>query len=104
MQLYIFNSLYQKERKFFEEYNSVLSVLNDSDEDTLKNIFSSNIKIIYDRSKKEQQSAAYKLMNELVETGQVEFVTDVLYTTRKNPEGKTVSIPLPKDRIILKFK
>lgn len=101
MRLFIFNSLYQKEQAFFERYQQILSVLRDSDEESLKNIFLTNIKIIYDREK--EQQCAYKLMDELLETNQVEFVTDVMYKTEKI-QGKSVTTPLPKDRIILKFK
>ena len=103
MRLCIFDSLYQKEKDFFKKYESILSVTSDSSNPEFKNIFMSNMKIIYDRHNEKDKQDSYNLMNELLKTNKVKFDRDIMYKTIKNSKGVSVTTPLPQDRIILKF-
>lgn len=101
--LTIFNSLYLKEKEFFEKYKPILSVIKCQENKELDHIFSTNIKIIYDRHNNAEKTYAYNLMKELLNSGKVKFVTDTLYTTKKSGNGESIKVSLPKDRIIMSF-
>lgn len=63
-------------------------------------LYQTNIKIFY--TTPEERDAAYGIRDRLVKDGVAQFVTDQLYVNKKSGAG-TQRVPLPKDRIIMKF-
>lgn len=66
-----------------------------------RHVAKNNIKIFFNTQDIQDREHAYSLMNILQLHNVATFITDQLYSTVKDSNGTTRTIPLPKDRIIM---
>jgi hypothetical protein len=79
------------------------SIISEGSSDEVKQIARTNIKIFFNKDNIDDRSQAYLLMNILENEKIALFVTDQLYSTHKDSNGKAYHVALPKDRIIMKL-
>ncbi len=86
---------------YFSHIEIVPSFLRQNSTQQERHIAKNNIKIFFNIQDTHDREQAYSLMNTLQLNNVATFVTDQLYSTVKDSNGTTRTIPLSKDRIIM---
>jgi hypothetical protein len=79
------------------------SIIGKDSSDEVKQIARTNIKIFFNKDNLDDRDQAYSLMKIIENNNIAAFVTDQLYSTHKDSNGKPYQVALPKDRIIMKL-
>lgn len=103
MKIYVFSEFIGLEA--LSKYCKVILVgpiIKDDSSDENKLIARTNIKIFFDKDETDSDKA-YTLQKNLEDDGIATFVTDQLYSTHKDANGKSYQVALPKDRIVMRL-
>lgn len=103
MKIYVFSEFTGLEA--LSKYCKVIvsgPIIKEDSSDEIKRIARTNIKIFFDKDEKDREDA-YALQKSLEDDGIAIFVTDQLYSTHKDANGKPYQVALPKDRIIMRL-